>query len=94
MGLDRKEAKAALSHFKGDLENCVEYLTANSGAVPDEWLDSLQEAVSQTSLTQEDEDVLNDLVDAVEDVDDYDDILSLHQEREYIEHYITLMETV
>ena len=41
MGFEETQSRAALYHFHGDIDNCVEELLRMGGTIPEEWLEEL-----------------------------------------------------
>lgn len=97
LGYDAEAVRAALSHFSEDASKAMEYLINNSGTVPSSWnelLSSASESSVKPVMNEEEMGTLLDIVDEVKEGDNYEDILSLREEREYIDHYLTLMNTI
>nr|CAB3264474.1 NEDD8 ultimate buster 1-like [Phallusia mammillata] len=95
VGFDPISAKAALVHFKSNLEQSIEYLSTHQGVVPYDWLANLhnhdEDAHSSKTdnLSAEDKKALTSMAKVVSKEENYLDI-SLDEELEYISQYLAM----
>ena len=94
-GFDYHAARAALLHFKGNIDDAIHYLMAPDGSVTSEWLEAVQKKVErQPELDVEDKDAVNMLSKVVDgDEDSYLD-MELRDELEYVAMYLAKIGSV